>query len=123
MKVGESLEKVFLVRQEHSAIAVGSGSVNVLSTPMMIAFMENVALELVQKYLEKGKTTVGYHVDVKHLIPISIGKEVKVRATLIEVNGKKLKFKVEAFYEDKKIGEGLHERSIVEESEFMKRVL
>ncbi|QXJ35034.1 thioesterase family protein [Saccharolobus shibatae] len=123
MKVGESLEKVFLVRQEHSAIAVGSGNVNVLSTPMMIAFMENVALELVQKYLEKGKTTVGYHVDVKHLIPISIGKEVKVRATLIEVNGKKLKFKVEVFYEDKKIGEGLHERSIVEESEFMKRVL
>jgi len=53
--------------------------------------MENVALELAQKYLEKGKTTVGYHVDVKHLMPISIGRKLK-RATLIEVfNGKESK--------------------------------
>jgi Predicted thioesterase len=85
------LEKVFLIRQEHSSVVVGSGNVNVLSTPLMIAFMENVALELAQKYLEKGKTTVGYHVDVKHLMPISIGRKLK-RATLIEVfNGKESK--------------------------------
>jgi len=122
MKVGESLEKTFLVKPEHSASAVSSGAVYVLSTPMMIAFMEDVSFTLAQKYLEPGKTTVGYHVDVKHLAPAPIGKEVRVRSTLIEINGKKLKFKVEAYYKDKKIGEGIHERVIVDEKEFMKKV-
>jgi len=122
MKIGESLEKDFLVKSEHSASAVSSGAVNVLSTPMMIAFMEDVSFTLAQKYLEIGKTTVGYHVDVKHLAPAPIGKEVKVKSTLVEVNGNKLKFKVEAYYKDKKIGEGIHERVIVDEKEFMKKV-
>ena len=122
MKIGESLEKSFLVKPEHSASAVSSGAVNVLSTPMMIAFMEDVSFTLAQKYLEPGKTTVGFHVDVKHLAPAPIGKEVKVKSTLVEVNGNRLKFKVEAYYKDKKIGDGIHERVIVDEKEFMKRV-
>ena len=122
MKIGESLEKTFLVKPEHSASAVSSGSVYVLSTPMMIAFMEDVSLNLVQKCLEPGKTTVGYHVDIKHLAPAPIGKEVRVKSTLVEINGNRLKFKVEAYYKDKKIGEGIHERVIVDEKEFMKRV-
>lgn len=122
MKIGESLEKVFLVKPEHSAMVVASGAVNVLATPMMIAFMENVSFDLAQKYLEPGKTTVGYHIDVRHLAPVPIGKEVRVKSTLIEINGNRLKFKVEAYYKDKKIGEGIHERVIVDEKEFMKRV-
>jgi len=122
MKIGESLEKTFLVKPEHSASAVSSGAVYALSTPMLIAFMEDVSFTLAQKYLEHGKTTVGYHVDVKHLAPAPIGKEVRVRSTLIEINGKRLKFKVEAYYRDKKIGEGIHERVIVDEKEFMKKV-
>lgn len=122
VKVGETLEKTFLVKPEHSASAVSSGAVNVLSTPMMIAFMEDVSFSLVQRYLEGGLTTVGYHVDVKHLAPAPIGSEVKVKSMLIEINGKKLKFKVEAYYKDKLIGEGIHERVIVNEKEFMKRL-
>lgn len=122
VNVGEWLEKTFIVKPEHSASAVSSGAVNVLSTPMMIAFMEDVSFTLAQKYLEEGKTTVGYHVDVKHLAPAPIGSEVRVKSTLIELNGKKLKFKVEAYYKDKKIGEGIHERVIVDLNEFMKRV-
>ncbi|AYN75615.1 thioesterase [Saccharolobus solfataricus] len=90
---------------------------------MMIVFMENVFMELVQKYLKKGKTAVGYRVDVKHLMSVGIGKEIRVKATLKEVNGRRFKFEVEAFYEDKKIGEGFHERVIIYEVEFMKRVL
>jgi len=122
MKIGESLEKSFLVKPEHSASSVSSGAVYVLSTPMMIAFMEDVSFTLAQRYLETGKTTVGFHVDVKHLAPAPIGKEVKVKSTLVEVNGNKLKFKVEAYYKDKKIGDGIHERVIVDEKEFMKKV-
>lgn len=122
MKIGETFEKTFLVKPEYSASAISSGAVYVLSTPMMIAFMEDVSFSMVQKYLENGKTTVGYHVDIKHLAPAPVGKEVKVRSTLVEINGNKLKFKVEAYYKEKKIGEGIHERVIVDEKEFMKRV-
>jgi predicted thioesterase len=122
MKIGESLEKVYKVLPQHSASAISSGAVYVLSTPIMIAFMEDVSFTLAQKYLEKGKTTVGYHVDVKHLAPAPIGSEVRVRSTLIEVNGRRLKFKVEAYFKDVKIGDGIHERVIVDEEEFMKKV-
>ena len=122
MQVGESLEKTFKVLPEHSASSISSGAVYVLATPCMIGFMEDVAFTLAQKYLKDGETTVGYHVDVKHLAPAPIGSEVKVRATLIEVNGRRLKFKVEAYYNDKKIGEGIHERVIVNEKEFMEKV-
>ncbi|BCU71036.1 thioesterase family protein [Stygiolobus caldivivus] len=122
MQVGESLEKSFKVLPEHAASSISSGAVYVLSTPCMIGFMEDVSFTLVQKYLKDGQTTVGYHVDVKHLAPAPIGSEVRVRSTIVEVNGRKIRFKVEAYYKDIKIGEGFHERVIVDEKEFMGRV-
>ena len=87
------------------------GGDGVLSTPSMIGLMERAGIEAVQEYLPEGHTTVGFEVNVKHFGATPKGK--KVRAELLEVDGRKLRFKVAAHDEDKKVGDGTHRRAIV----------
>jgi fluoroacetyl-CoA thioesterase len=89
------------------------GGDGVLSTPSMIALMERTSIEAVQAHLPEGHTTVGFEVHVKHFGATPKGKKVRVRAELLEVDGRKLRFKIEAHDEDKKVGEGTHRRAIV----------
>ena len=77
---GISLELEFEVLPEHSAAHIGSGTVQVLSTPSMIAFMEITALKLLDAQLPEGSSSVGSHVDVRHLAPSLVGCTVRVRA-------------------------------------------
>jgi len=117
-----SLEKIFIVKPEYSARKLSSGAVDVLATPIMIAFMEDVSFNLAKSITKEGETTVGIHVDVKHLNPAPIGAEIKAISELIKIEGKRLVFTVEAYWRDIKIGEGVHERYIVNETEFMKKI-
>ncbi len=110
------------VGPEHSAKHVGSGDVEVLSTPSMIAFMEMVALNCVQRYLPDNMTTVGIRVDVKHLNPAPVGSKIVVEAKLVKIEGKKLVFEVRAKLGDTVIGEGVHERYIVDRQRFLDKV-
>ena len=89
------------------------GGDGVLSTPSMIGLMERAGIQAVQPHLPEGHTTVGFEVNVKHFGATPIGKKVTVRAELLEVDGRKLRFKVEAHDEDKKVGEGTHRRAII----------
>ena len=89
------------------------GGAGVLSTPSMIGLMERAGIQAVQPYLPEGHTTVGFEVNVKHFGATPLGKKVTVRAELLEIDGRKLRFKVEAHDEDKKVGEGTHRRAIV----------
>ena len=89
------------------------GGDGVLSTPSMIGLMERAGIQAVQPHLPEGHTTVGFEVNVKHFGATPKGKKVTVRAELLEVDGRKLRFKVEAHDEDKKVGEGTHRRAIV----------
>ena len=89
------------------------GGEGVLSTPSMIGLMERAGIQAVQPHLPEGYTTVGFEVHVKHFGATPKGKKVTVRAELLEVDGKKLRFKVEAHDEDKKVGDGTHRRAIV----------
>jgi predicted thioesterase len=89
------------------------GGDGVLSTPSMIGLMERAGIQAVQSLLPAGYTTVGFEVHVKHFAPTPKGKTVTVRAELLEVDGRKLRFKVEAHDEDKKVGDGTHRRAIV----------
>ena len=89
------------------------GGDGVLSTPSMIGLMERAGIQAVQSHLPEGHTTVGFEVNVKHFGATPKGKKVTVRAELLEVDGRKLRFKVEAHDEDKKVGEGTHRRAIV----------
>ncbi len=120
--IGITCEEVFEVKHEHSAKNIGSGDIDVLATPSMIAFMENVAWKCVKKYLPKDYITVGVNVEVKHLNPVPIGANVLVKASLIAAEGRKLVFKVVVFWGDIKVGEGLHERYVVHRARFLEKV-
>jgi predicted thioesterase len=80
----------------------------------MISLMERAGIQAVQPVLGDEFTTVGFEVHVKHFAPTPKGKKVTVRAELLEVDGRKLRFKVEAHDEDKKVGEGTHRRAVVQ---------
>ncbi len=114
--IGE-VEKV--VTDNDTAAAFGSGEVLVFATPMMIGIMENAALKAVDSHLPKDFATVGIHLDVKHTAATPVGMQVKAKAELVKIEGKKLKFKVEAFDEKEKIGEGFHSRYIINAPQFI----
>lgn len=101
---------------------LGSGNVDVLATPAMIALMEQAAVQAVDPLLPPGYKTVGVAVDVKHIAPTPVGLEVRAIAELLEVDGRKLLFKVEAYDEREKVGEGFHRRVIIDVEQFALRV-
>ncbi|MDP9326153.1 MAG: thioesterase family protein [Candidatus Dormibacteraeota bacterium] len=107
------------ITPEMSARHIGSGDVGVLSTPTMIAMMEGASTRMVQPHLEEGQTTVGYIVNIRHLAPTPVGNEVTVTSRLEEIDGRKLRFHVEAREGDKVVGEGEHVRVIIDTARFL----
>jgi predicted thioesterase len=110
------------VSENDTAAVYGSGLLDVLSTPAMVAFMEQTAMKAVEACLNDGEGTVGTEINVKHLKATKVGKSITCTATLKEVNGKRLLFHVEASDDAGKIGEGLHERYIIENEKFMEKI-
>jgi len=107
------------VTMNDTAKVFGSGAAEVFATPMMIGLMEAASMNAVKRYLPEGFSTVGISVNIKHISATAVGKRVWAEAELVEVDRKRLVFKVDAYDEDKKIGEGTHERFIIDESKFM----
>ena len=105
----------------HTAAALGDFGVTVLGTPYMINLMEVASANAVIPHLDPGQTTVGTVVDVKHLAATPIDMKVTVSAQLVEVDGRRLVFDVEAHDEHEKIGQGRHERFIVDLERFLQR--
>lgn len=122
LKIGMLGEAKVAVSEKNTAITHGSGSVPVFATPAMIALMENAAMSSVQPFLPEGHTTVGIKISSSHIAATPVGLEVAARSELVEVDGKRLVFKVEAYDSKEKIGEGIHERFIIATEKFMKRV-
>ncbi len=121
LKPGVTGEATTVVVRENTAARVGAGGVEVFATPMMIALMEQAAWQSVANDLEPGYVTVGTLVNVRHLAATPPGQRVRATAELIEIDGRRLVFKVEAYDEKQKIGEGQHERYIVNLDRFMKK--
>lgn len=120
--LGKTNEIKMIVEQKHSAKEIGSGSVDVFATPSLIALMETCSKDLVQNELEEGMSTVGTAVNIKHLGASKIGAEVVCTSTLKEVDRKRLVFELQVFDGDKKIGEGTHERFIINIDKFMSKL-
>lgn len=118
---GLESEATTTVVHENTAAYVGAGGVEVFGTPMMIALMENAAWQAVVGELEEGEATVGTLVNVRHLGATPLGQKVRATAKLLEIDRRRLVFAVEAYDEEKKIGEGLHERFIVNLARFLKK--
>lgn len=119
LKIGLSGQAIANVTEENTALKFGSGSIKVFATPAMIGLMENAAINAVDTLLTDGYASVGTYIEIKHLAATPIGMIVMAKAELVEINGRKLKFKVEAFDEVEKIGEGLHSRYIVKLEDFL----
>ncbi len=122
LQTGMSGEATTVVVHENTAAAVGAGGVEVFGTPMMIALMENASWGAVADGLDEGYVTVGTLINVHHLAATPLGQQVRATAELIEIDGRRLVFKVEAYDEQQKVGEGRHERFIVNLERFLQRL-
>ena len=107
---------------EMSAARIGSGLVEVFATPMMVALIEQTCLESVLPHLEEGQGTVGTLVNVSHVSATPIGMRVWCESELVEVDRRRLVFKVKAYDECGLIGEGTHERFIIDNAKFMEKI-
>lgn len=121
LEAGIKGEQKVEVVYENTATAVGSGVLEVFATPCMIALMEKTACDSVIPYLEEGDGTVGTEVNVKHLSATPIGMTVRCESELMEADGRRLVFRVAAFDDAGLIGEGTHERFIVNNEKFQSK--
>lgn len=122
MELGIKNTLKFIVTEDITAKVVGSGDLEVLATPMMIAMMEKASSALVAPFLEEGETTVGTLVNVSHVKASLIGEKIEVESEVTLVDRKRLVFNVKAFSEAGLIGEGTHERFIVNSEKFMNKL-
>lgn len=111
-----------MVVYENTAAALGSGAAEVFSTPSMIALMECAAKDCVRPCLEEGQSTVGTSISITHDAAVPIGFRVWAEAELIEIDRKALTFKVAAYSDVEKIGEGIHKRFIINEAKFFSKL-
>ena len=118
LKAGIKGEQSVEVVYENTATAVGSGVLEVFGTTCMLALMEKTASESVAPYLEEGCGSVGTQVTISHVAATPIGMTVRCETELTEVDGRRLVFKVAAYDEAGLIGEGTHERFIVQNEKF-----
>jgi len=89
------------------------------STPTMVGHIEATCLKMIIPYLDQGETSVGYRVDVKHMAPTPIGMKVTVKSKVKDTDGKKVEYEVEVYNETgAKIGEGTHERRVIDMTRF-----
>lgn len=119
---GLKAEAEITVTEADTAARWGSGLVPVYSTPALVGLMENAAVLSLAGHLPAGQTTVGGRIDARHLAPTPVGMKVRALAELVQVEGRKLVFRVEAWDEVEKVGEAAHERFIIDEAKFMARV-
>ena len=119
---GLSAEVKFTVSETETAAHLGSGSLAVYATPALIALMENAAVRALEGHLPDGQTSVGGQIDVRHLAATPIGMKARAQAKLVEVQGRKLVFHIQAWDEAEQIGEASHVRYLVDVEKFMAKV-
>lgn len=105
--------------EENSAAVMGSGNLEVFATPAMVALMEQAAWQCVAKGLEPDQSTVGTLMNIRHLSATPLGMNITAEAVLEEIDRRRLVFSVKAFDEKGPIGEGTHERFIIDTEKFM----
>ncbi len=118
---GLSGETAITVTEDLTARALGSGLVEVYSTPSLIALLEAAAVAALDGRLAEGQTSVGTHLDVRHLAATPVGMKVRAQATLRAVDGRRLVFDVAAWDDAEQIASGTHERFVVDSARFIQR--
>jgi len=111
-----------VVGEEHTAPRIGSGKVHVLATPVMINLIEAAALDAVERLLPAGYQSLGTHLDVRHVAATPVGMRVKAVAEVTKVDGRTIFFSVFVRDEIDLVGDGAHERVVVNVAKFDQRV-
>lgn len=121
--VGMTLTEEKIVTPEMTAATIGSGALEVLGTPFMMALMESAAMHCIQPKLPEGKGTVGVEIASSHLAPTPVGMTIRATAEVTEIspNGKMISFKVSAYDETCLIGEGTHTRAVIDNARFQQK--
>ena len=112
-----------LVNSDNTADKAGSGKLKVFATPFMVALMERAALESVEPWLEPGQGTVGTMIATSHIAATPVGETVRAESELTAVDERKLSFTVRAYVGAQLIGEGTHQRCIINEKRFMEKTM
>lgn len=120
--IGATGEKTIMVTENVTARAMGSGSLNVFATPAMIALMEAAACAAIEAHLAENQSSVGVEILVRHVAATPLGMQVRARAEVIGVDGRKITFTVQAWDDRELIGEGTHHRVLIDVERFMNRL-
>lgn len=122
IEVGLAVEMTARVRPDETAIHLGSGGLRVFATPAMVRFVERSCYQLLEAHLPEGQTTVGVEVHIWHLAPTPVGKAVHLRAEVVSVQEKRVRFRVEVRDDTELVGRAEHTRAIIDVDRFLARV-
>ena len=122
LKIGMRFEKTLTVTEPLTAAQLHHRGIYVMSTPEMVRLVEHCALEGVQPFLQPNQNSVGTRVDLRHLGGTPMGMRVTARTTLVEIDRRRLVFQAEVHDELEKVGEGTHERFIVDAEKHLQRI-
>jgi fluoroacetyl-CoA thioesterase len=122
LTVGAKGQATAAVTADNTAERFGNAGAAVFATPMLVALMEQAAIDAIAPHLTPGQGSVGTRVEISHLAATPVGLTVRAAATLVALAGKKLTFAVEAFDDREKVGEGRHERYIIDTAKFFSKI-
>ena len=120
IEVNKEFKQNYLVQDNNTAQFMGSGDLEVLATPSLVAFMENAAKNYLNTFLSDELGSVGSNININHLAPTLVGKKITVQGKITEIIKEKIIiFSLEAFEADKKIGDAAHTRVIINNEKFL----
>lgn len=121
LKTGLIGREQVIVNLKRCAKEMGSGSLEVFATPALCALMEAASVNCVEGHLEYGKTTVGTLISIKHTSPTPMGMTVGAESELVEIDGRRLVFKITAYDKSGVVGSAVHERMIVDGAKLLEK--
>lgn len=123
IKINKEFKENYLVQEDNTAKNMGSGDLDVLATPSLVAFMENAAKNYLNIFLTDELGSVGSNININHLAPTLVGKEITVQGKITEIIKEKIIiFSLGAYEEDKKIGDATHTRVIINNEKFLSKL-
>ena len=123
IEINKEFNKTYLVQENNTAISMGSGDLEVFATPSLVAFMENAAKEYLNVFLPEELGSVGSNININHIAPTLVGKEITVQGKITEIIKEKIIiFSLEAYEQDKKIGDATHTRVIINNEKFLSKL-
>jgi fluoroacetyl-CoA thioesterase len=122
IEVGRTYQSQTRVEEWMTAEKAGNKGVPVLSTPMLVQFVEEAAMQCVAPLLDEDELTLGAHIDLAHLSPTPVGLIVRTEVEILKVDGRRIEYAFTAFDEREKIAEGTHERYVTSRDKFRERL-